>query len=93
MEPDNVWVPQAAVCQQLPLKVQVCCHIARELLDCNQLLCDSVLGKNHVAEGTFAQVVQVPVQGCGSRFEVGQLQGACQLANQQLAQVEPQRRA
>jgi hypothetical protein len=62
MELDNVWVPQAAVCEQLPLELQVCCQIARELLDCNQLLCDRVLSQDYVAEGTLAKVVQVPVQ-------------------------------
>jgi hypothetical protein len=81
MELDNVWVPQAAVRKQLPLKLQVCCQIARELLDCNQLLCDSVLGQDHVAERTFAKVVQVPtVEQSGSATR--------QLANQQLVQIE-----
>jgi hypothetical protein len=48
VEANHMWVPQAAVGQQFTLKLCVCCQSPRQLLDCNQVLTDSILGKDDV---------------------------------------------
>lgn len=54
-------VAQPRVDEELPLKLQHVIWQTGKLLYCHQLQRVRVLGQHHVAKGTAAQLIQVPV--------------------------------